>query len=193
MKQTIKLKVKLPESQEDISLDMYLKLDKLFKREDLDEYSIENRAIKIVTGLKYNHIEMMKQKDRVQILSIIQKALKTEESEFNPKFELNGITFGFIPNLDKIQAKEFFDIKKYESKPEQANRLMSVLYRPIVKDMGKLGYIIEEYKGTSKYSELMKQSPISAYKSAMVFFWTLANDLQVSTLQYIAERELARE
>lgn len=193
MKQKLNVKITLPESTDDITLEMYLKLESIFNREDLSEYEIENRAIKAVTGMRYNLIEKIKQSDREEILAIIQKALSTEDAEFKDRFELDGITFGFIPNFDKIASKEWFDLKNYESKPDKAHRLMSILFRPIVKDMGRLGYLIEEYNGTEKYGDIMKRSPISAYKGAMVFFWSLANELQTHTLLLTASQELAKE
>ncbi len=193
MSKKIKINITLPESTEDITLDMYLKLEEIFKREDINDYDKENRAIKAVTGMRYDFIDRMKQTDREEILSIIQKALSTEGAKFTDRFEIDGIKFGFIPNLDKMLSKEWFDLKNYEKDTSKPERLMAIFFRPIVKDMGKLGYIIEEYKGTEKYHELMKRSPISAYKGAMVFFWNLANELQTCTLQYLANQELAKE
>jgi len=193
MKEKLNIQITMPETTDDITLEMYLKLEAIFKRTDLGEYEIENRAIKAVTGMRYNLIEKIKISDREEILNLIQKALSTEGAEFKDRFDINGITFGFIPNLEKMVSKEWFDLKDYESKPDKANRLMAILFRPIVKDMGKMGYLIEEYKGTSKYGDLMKKTPISAYKGAMVFFWNLAKELETHTLLHIAKQELAKE
>ena len=64
MSKKIKINITLPESTEDITLDMYLKLEDIFKREDINDYDKENRAIKAVTGMRYDLIDRMKQKDR---------------------------------------------------------------------------------------------------------------------------------
>ena len=42
---------------------MYLKLEEIFKREDINDYD-KNRAIKAVTGMRYDFIDRMKQTDR---------------------------------------------------------------------------------------------------------------------------------
>ena len=53
---------------------------------------------------------------------------------------------------------------------------MAVLYRPITfrkKDL----YLIEEYEGTDKYAEIMKDSPVNVALGAIVFFYRLGNVL----------------
>ena len=53
---------------------------------------------------------------------------------------------------------------------------MAVLYRPITSRL-KERYIIEEYEGTIKYCEMMKQIPVDVTIGAMLFFYRLMNDL----------------
>ena len=59
------------------------------------------------------------------------------------------------------------------------------MYRPIVKDL-KGKYEIEKYNGTHNYSEVMKFAPVDIAMGAMLFFWTLNNELLQYTLDYLA-------
>ena len=53
---------------------------------------------------------------------------------------------------------------------------MAVLYRPIKQKHGSK-YLIEEYEGSHKYSETLKNMPLDVVLGAMVFFWNLTNAL----------------
>jgi hypothetical protein len=49
------------------------------------------------------------------------------------------------------------------------HKAMAVLFRPIKKKQGTK-YLIEDYEGSHKYSELMKEIPLDVVMGAMVFF-----------------------
>jgi len=61
---------------------------------------------------------------------------------------------------------------------------MAVMYRPIKKQHKEL-YSIEKYRGTDKYSEVMRNAPTSAYIGATVFFYNLLNELLSVMPDYI--------
>lgn len=87
-----------------------------------------------------------------------------------------SITFGFIPKLDDITLGEFIDLDNYISDWQQMHKAMAVLYRPVTFRKGDL-YLIEEYEGSNKYAEAMKDSPVNAALGAIVFFYRLGNVL----------------
>jgi len=87
------------------------------------------------------------------------------------------IKYGFIPNLDTITAGEWIDIENYQSSAEFADRLVSILYRPIKRSLKfwkKDYYSIEEYKGTN---DKLRKAPLEVYLGAMVFFYHLGKTL----------------
>lgn len=96
-------------------------------------------------------------------------------------FTIDGIKFGFIPNLDTMSGSEFLDAEMYLN--VDIFKAMAVLYRPIKREKNKL-YTIEKYKGSDKYSELMRKAPASAYIGAKVFFSSLTIDLLTTIPQY---------
>jgi len=57
---------------------------------------------------------------------------------------------------------------------------MNVLFRPVLNKRGDL-YTIEDYKGTTTYD--LKKMPLSVVLGALVFFWTLSNNLSRASLQ----------
>jgi len=184
------MKIVIPENIGEITLQQFQRYTELLNR-DLEPYELLKRKINIFTGIKYNTLDNVSQKDFKEISQLIDIALNTKH-EFVNKFELNGVKFGFIPNFDKIKAKEFVDFSLYPvNEIENLHKLMAILFRPIVKEDNKGNYIITDYRGTEDFAEVMKQMPMSIVDGALVFFYNLAKELQVSTQKYF-NQELAR-
>ena len=93
----------------------------------------------------------------------------------------NTVKFGFIPKLDDISLGEFIDLDKYISDWQQMHKAMAVLYRPITFEKNDL-YLIEDYEGTDKYSEVMLDSPVNVALGSTVFFYHLGKELSKHTL-----------
>ena len=88
----------------------------------------------------------------------------------------DSVTFGFIPKLDDITLGEFVDLDNYIGDWQQIHKALAVLYRPITFRKREL-YLIEDYEGSDKYAEIMKDAPVNVALGATVFFYHLGNDL----------------
>lgn len=185
------MKVILPENIKDITLGQFQKYNELLKRDDLDEYNFNKRKIEIFSNIKRNEIDNISIEDYKDIIFVIDYALN-QNVDFEPLFFIDDIEFGFIPNLDKITMEEFVDISNYGSEVETLHKLIAVLFRP-VKNKDVFGnYKIYDYKGSEKFSNIMKRTPLSVVNGALVFFSNLANELTSFTQRFIKE-EQARE
>jgi hypothetical protein len=71
---------------------------------------------------------------------------------------------------------EFIDLEKYLGDWQQMHKAMAVLYRPTKHQKNEF-YLIEDYEGSDKYAEVMKDSPIQAALGSTVFFYHLGNEL----------------
>lgn len=178
------MEILLPENISEITLDQFLRYEELTKRE-YDIYTFNKRKIEIFTGIPYRQLDKVKQTDYERIVAQIDKALATEH-EFTPIFEMNGIKFGFIPNLDKITMGEYVDLNTHGIDSASLHKLMAVLFRPIVKEQGEK-YEITGYIGTEEYADMMRQMPMHCVNGALVFFYHLANELQTATQRYLSE------
>lgn len=173
----MKVKITLPESIEDITLDQYQKFDALTRREDLNDIEYNKRVIKIFTGLKYQEVDAISFKDYEDILIQIGKALN-QEAEFKQRFKIKGVEFGFHPNLDEMQTSEYVDLKTIGMDVENYHKVMAILFRPIIQSDGFKNYKISNYEGTKQYADVMKQMPMSIVKGAFVFFYHLSSELR---------------
>lgn len=185
------MKIIVPETLKDITLGQFQKYSELIKREDLTDVELNRRKIHLFTGLDYNSVANIKQYDAKEILETIDKALN-QTVEFEPRFTMGGIEFGFVPNLDEITQGEFIDVSTYGTDVETLHSLFAVLFRPI-KNKDLLGnYEVIAYEGTKQYANIMKAMPMHIVNGALVFFSNLANELVVYTQKYMTE-EQARE
>jgi len=130
-------------------------------------------------------VAKMKQQDLNYAVGKITELFK-KIPDLVTKFTLNGIEFGFIPNLNDMSSGEYMDLDGYIIDWEDSHKSLAVLYRPIKQKSGNK-YLIEDYEGSDKYSELMLDAPMDVVLSSKVFFWTLGRELLKSTMDSLAE------
>lgn len=186
------VKISLPENISDITLGQYQRYLNLIKK-DLDDYTFTNRKIEIFTGLKRDLVEQISRKDIEEMNAQIDKALN-EDAKFVNRFFIGEVEFGFV-NIDKISQGEYIDLCEYSKDIEQGtnlNKLMAVLFRPIIDKGVNDTYRVEAYSGSDEYFELMKRTPMNVVNGCLGFFLTLQNDLLNYILKY-TEAEQVKE
>ena len=186
------MKVLLPESIDDVTLEQYQKYQELLKREDLEQYPFNKRKLAIFTGIKMNIANQISIKDINEMIAQIDTALE-QTVVFKQRFFIDDVEFGFIPNLDKICGAEYFDLDKYSSEVEELHRTMAILFRPIT-DRDSFGnYKIKDYNGTEELCDVMKLMPLSVVNGALVFFSSLSNELLNYIQRYTREEQVREE
>jgi len=185
------MKVLLPESIDDITLEQYQKYQELLKREDLEQYPFNKRKLAIFTGIKMNIANQISIKDINEMIAQIDLALE-QTVVFKQRFFIDKVEFGFIPNLDKMCGAEYFDLGKYSTEIEDLHKTMSILFRPITEADGFGNYKIKDYNGTEELCDVMKLMPLSIVNGALVFFSSLANEL-LNYIQRYTKEEQAKE
>ena len=170
------MKVIVPESLKDITLGQYqryqIELDASKNRPDQLEY-LNIKKIEVFCNLSQSEVYNIQLGDVYSISENIDLILE-EQPQRVEKFTLNGIKFGFVPELDKLSYGEFLDLNSNISEWETMQIAMGVIYRPIKNEVAGL-YNVEEYKG-DKYHKILKDMPLDAVIGSMVFFWNLGLD-----------------
>ncbi len=183
------MEIILPENISEITLGQFIKYDELLQR-DLDAQNFNRRKISLFTAIPFKNTAYLRQADYDRLLLKIDTALNTD-AEFTDRFTMHGMEFGFIPDFDKITIGEFADLSQHGLGAETLHRLMAVLFRPVISNTGS-SYAIMPYDGTDEYAEMMKDMPLSCVNGALVFFYSLASELQEATQRYLTE-ELLKE
>tara|TARA_E500000331_G_scaffold23668_2_gene20514 strand:- start:448 stop:897 length:450 start_codon:yes stop_codon:yes gene_type:complete len=112
----------------------------------------------------------------------------TQKPNLVTKFKMDGIEYGFIPDLDEMSFGEYIDLDTYLGDWENIHTAMNVLYRPIKEKKGER-YTINEYDVNTK--DLLLDMPLDAVISSVFFFYHLGKDLSVVMNRYL-EREIKK-
>jgi len=179
----MKIEVKIPETLNDIKLNTWQSFTDIDMELKDDAHTMQ--MLKIIYDINYRDYKKLKSKDVTYLLGAVTKCLN-EEPKLTQRFKLDGVEYGLIPNFDNITAGELFDIDAYSTK-EKYHLLMSILYRPIIKEQAYNRYSIEVYDGSRDMGEM----PLGIALGVLAFFLTLGEELASDTLNYLTPEEQA--
>jgi hypothetical protein len=181
----MKVEVYIPDTLSEITLGQYQKYLKI-QSENEDENFLAIKMIEIFCGLRGDTIMSMKAKS-IRDITMILTNMFNEKPKLVKEFKMGKKTYGFIPKLEDMTFGEYVDLDTYIGDMPNLHRAMGVLYRPIkLKDKEK--YLIEDYKGEE--SEKMKNMPMDAVLSSIIFFYNLGMDLSKAMLNFLNEEEM---
>ena len=149
--------------------------------------------IQAITGLKRDDIRKIDVTQIEKIVTAYADGLKNDEKVFKQFIEIDGIKFGFHPNLKSMTFGEWLDLSELSKNfPHQLPELMCILYRPVTAEIN-MQYKIEKYDSDVhlKYAPQMRKMNLANVNAALLFFSTLKNDLVNNTPAYL-EQELER-
>ena len=188
----------IPSSLSDITLGQYQKYIKdikhLTEKEEPTQEEIEFSNLKLLECFCDINLKQAYQLPMTEFSSVINhiNELFNVDHKLHNKFEMtdpdgNKVTFGFIPKLEDISMGEFVDLEKYIADWQQMHKAMAILYRPVTHEKNNF-YLIEDYEGSDKYSDVMKDSPIQAALGSMVFFYSLGTELSKHLMDSLAKQ-----
>ena len=178
------MKIKIPSSLKAITLEKYQKYLKI-QENNTDETFLAIKMIEIFLGLRGDTIMKMKAKSIRDITNVLSEMF-TEKPELVKEFTMKGVDYGFIPDLENMTFGEYVDLDTYIGDVDNLHRAMAVLYRPITHKANEK-YLIEEYEGED--DEKMKDMPMDAVLSSILFFYHLGMELSTTMLNYLQEEE----
>jgi len=192
MKVKIKKKGKVKEFKlinkwEDVTLEKWIKLvdyHKLSKSEEALE------TIKELSNIPKNLIKELEIKDIAVIMSKVAELQQKQDSSLKRIIEIDGKRYGFHPRLDEITLGEWSDLETMIKMDVEKHlpEVMAILYRPIVEEQNDI-YTIKAYDGDiSIRAEQMKKMSAEQVQSALVFFYTLGNELLLTLPSFLTER-----
>ena len=195
----IELELKVPQKLKAIKLrqyQQYLKVQK--ENEDVEDNGnfLNSKCIQIFCGLTLKESYNLPVKMFDGVLSQIGKCFE-EPTPLIKEFSMTGsngveVSFGMIPALDEMTFGEYVDLESFISDWSNMHKAMAVLYRPIT--FNKNGkYLIEDYDGSDKYWEVMKDAPVNVALGAMVFFYRLGKKLSKYTMDYLQHQQTLQD
>lgn len=171
------IEIKVPTGWSAVNLTTYLKLQK-----DLEVYKDEEGAVNAVLfhhlcGLPVELISKLDIDTYSKIKTDLAGFMNSTEHELQRIITIDGIEYGFEPNLSQMSYGAYVDISKYETLniDDKWSDIMSILYRPVVKKQGKL-YDIQSYTGNID-GEKFTHLGMDIHFGTLFFFKSLLEDL----------------
>jgi uncharacterized protein YqfB (UPF0267 family) len=181
----MKVDINVPESLNEITLQQFQKYIKLITDNEPSEF-VNQKTIEIFCNIKISDVAKISFQSYNEILEHLNNLFNVNH-KLIPIFQINGLEFGFEPNLENIKTGAYIDAETYLQNPDTLHKAMAVLYRPI-KSKRKNLYTIEDYEGADVFADVMKYAPLDVVLGMQVFFYNLLNELQSVSIRYIQEK-----
>ena len=175
----MKIEINVPTSLSEVTLGQYQKFLKI--AEDNPEGNFLNaKMIEIFCGIPLSDSYKLKMSSVAAIIDILNELLSQTPKRVE-QFTMNGVQYGFIPDLDEMSLGEYVDLDGSASDWNNMHVAMNVLYRRIkIKKSGK--YNIVDYNVENP--EKMKDMPLDAAIGSLFFFYNLGMELSKHTILY---------
>ena len=175
-------------SWNDVTLDKWIRLISKKERTNTEE-TLE--TISVLSDIPKKIIKELSINDVAAIMTKLAKLQEQANNKLKKIIKLDGVEYGFHPNLEEITLGEYADIETYMKNGLEDNltKLMAVLYRPITEKDGK-NYSIEAYglSDSRMRAEKFKNMKAENVNSSLVFFWTFVKELSIILPQYLMEQ-----
>ena len=173
----MKIEINVPTSLNEITLGQYQKYLKIAENNPEGNF-LDAKMIEIFCGIPLSESYKLKMSSATAILDILNELLNQTPHHIE-RFKMNGIEYGFAPDLDELSLGEYIDLDNNVSSWDNMHVAMNVLYRPIkTSKVGK--YNIEEYD--VKNPEKMKDMPLGAAIGSVFFLYNLGMELSRHTI-----------
>ena len=177
-------KFKLINSWSDVTLERWLKLIEFQTGSKTQE---AEETISAMSDIPKQLISQLSLKDVAVIMEKIAELQARQNSSLKKIIEIDGVEYGFHPNLDDITLGEYADLETFIKIGIEDNlpEVMAILYRPIVEKENDV-YTIESYGGDLTIrAEKMKKMTAEQVQSALVFFYAFVNELSQTSESYL--------
>ena len=173
----MQIEINVPTSLNEITLGQYQKFLKV-SEENPEGSFLNAKMIEIFCGIPLSDSYKLKMSSVQAIVDILTEMLEETPAHID-KFTLDGVVYGFVPDLDEMTLGEYVDIDGNASDWQKMHTAMSVLYRPVITNKGGK-YNIKEY--TADNPDNMKDMPLGVAIGSLFFFYSLGLELSKHTI-----------
>ena len=168
------MEIKVPTTINDIPLGEYQRFAKV-NVPDADPEFLMHKTIEIFCEMDIRDVARLPIKTAQDLYQEISEVL-VQENVFTRRMTLEGVEYGFIPDLEAMTLGEYIDLEDGLKDAAQFHKAVSVMYRPIKKSYADL-YTIEPYTASKSAHDVMKQAPLGEVNAAIVFFYHIVSEL----------------
>ena len=185
------IEISIPQGYDDITLHKYLAFHKELKNYEGEEEAQLAVLVTYLCDLTKDELTGLGRKDFLRINNELSKWIHNTEFELQRFITIDGVEYGFEPNLSNIAYGAYADITKYDTIQIDDNwaKIMSILYRPVIKKGIGDTYEIQTYEGIIDDKKWMNVT-MDKHLGALFFFVRLSTDLLKSILKSTMEMEI---
>ncbi len=183
------IELKVPTSYGDISLKKWLTLQKEMLNYEGNDEAIGALMLYHLCGLDPIYLKGIAVEHYNQIKTELGNFLQNVELPLQRFITIDGVEYGFEPNLSKMAYGAYADVSKYNSISIDDNwaKIMNILYRPVTKKKGEM-YSIETYTGKEDYEKFLEVG-MDVHFGALFFLLNLQSNLLSFILKSSMETE----
>ena len=179
---------KLISSWSDVNLETWLKL---IEFETGSKTKEAEETIAALSDMSKQLINQLSLKDVAVIMEKIAEFQAGQNSSLKKIIEIEGVEYGFHPNLDDITLGEYADLETFIKNgiEQHLPEVMAVLYRKVTEKTDSGVYTIEKYGGDLTIrAEQMKKMSAEQVQSALVFFYSFVSVLSMTLESYLTKK-----
>ena len=148
------IEITVPHDFSAITLKQYIQFQKDMDTHEGDTEAQDAFLVYNLTGMTPDMIKELDGNTISNIRKDLTKLLQKTDYPLQRNITLEGVEYGFEPNLSQMPYGAYLDISKFEN--IQLNddwpTILSILYRPVKKKKGAL-YEVEQYNGVEPWDE----------------------------------------
>jgi hypothetical protein len=188
MKQTIK--VQALTDWKDITLRKYLELMNDIESYKDDQEAVDALMLHHLCGIPYEEIPNVSAESYNVLKAKLSQFLKPEDMDLQRFVTIDGVEYGFEPNLSTMSYGAYADISRYDTISIDKNwaKIMSILYRPVTKKEKHGLYQIQQYDAKLDEKKWLDVT-MDIHFGTLFFFLYLQMDLMKDTLNSLTETE----
>lgn len=147
---------------------------------------VNSNPIEICKTFCKGDVDQVTYDEAIAISETIVELMNMGEPIFRPFIEVDGVSYGFHPDLNGMLVGEYIDMEAFCGDPSNnAHKFMSVIYRPIKRRVGNRYEILPyQPEGIDYNPEAFLDVSFSVYRGALAFFLTLAAAFVSSSSSY---------
>jgi len=178
-----RIKILMPETWADITLKQYLALQYDLEAYKDDEEAVMSFMMVHLCRLSVEEISGLSRTSYNELKQSILSFVNNTENELARFITIDGIEYGFEPNLANMSYGAYCDMTRYDSIAIDKNwpKIMNILYRPVdKKGMGET-YSIQKYI-TNTNSDKWLDVTMDKHFGCFFLFVNISMDLLNATL-----------
>jgi hypothetical protein len=184
------LTLNIPTDYSGITLKKWLELQKELENYSDNEQAMNALILYHLCGLDVEWVDKLDIQSYNLLTNELNGFLNNTKLPLQKIINIDGIEYGFEPNLSQMTYGAFVDITKFEVFTIDKNwsKIMNILYRPVVKKQGDM-YTIKPYEIDEDDTKWLSVG-MDVHFGALFFFVNLSIDLLNSILKSTMETEV---